>query len=123
MHWLGSSFYLIVKATMRFMGKAMASLFLAAVAVSCSGLRSIPKTAKEDDTRTAVSTTQMAIPTVVSVLPTSTPPVLPTPTDIPPGAYSNTYAPPPGKLDHAKQILRKHHALLPSHDYALRPVM
>ena len=98
---------------MRIIGKAMASLFLAAVAVSCNGLRSTPTTTQEDEVRTAVSETQMAIPTAMPVLPTSTLPVSLTPTAIPPGAYSNTYAPPPGKLDHAKKVLRQHHALLP----------
>jgi hypothetical protein len=96
-----------VNAKMRIMGKAAASLFLAAVVVACNGLRSTPTTSQEDEARIAVNET------ATPLLPTSTLPVSPTPTDIPPGAYSNTYAPPPGKLDHAKKILRPHHALLP----------
>jgi hypothetical protein len=102
----------------RIISKAIASLFLAAVAVSCSGLQSIPITTQEDQVMSAFSDTQTPIPTAMPVLPTSTLPITLTPTVIPPGAYSNTYAPPPGKLEHAKSILRKHHALLPYIDDA-----
>jgi hypothetical protein len=104
---------MIAKAKMGIIGKAIASLFLAVIAISCNGLRSTPTTSQENQARIAVRETQTAIPTAMSILPISTPWVTPTPTDIPPGAYSNTYAPPPGKLEHTKQILRPHHALLP----------
>lgn len=110
---------MITNSKMGTVGRGMALLFLAAVGVSCIGLRSTPTISQGDQARIAVRETQTAIPPAISILSTSTSWVTPTPTDIPPGAYSNNYAPPPGKLEHAKQILRPHRALLPDIDDAV----
>ena len=88
-------------------------LFLSATVASCNSVISIPKTGQENAMKTAVVEIQMATSTAITASPTSTQTISLTPTDIPPGNYSNDYAASPGKLEYAKKISRKNYALFP----------
>ncbi len=92
------------------------ALFLSVFLTACNNVTSTPTVSQTPTINqtevmgTAVSIVKTEVVMTQIAIPTAT--LIP-PTDIPPGDYSNNYAPPPGKLDYAKKTLRIHHALLP----------